>query len=214
MQMARRRLGLFLALAGAVLYFAAAGKPNHRFVLLTGIVMVISGLLFTICAGINKAHRSSLLPCGIALLVIILSISLGPRSSRGIYVFITQESLARAADEPTGPLLVLLRPPRTSSSQPSRVFVNDRETDWHNLRGALLSQLSVRPDWVVFVDADPSLPYSDLVHAVDVVTQLSAKPVLLSLKLWLWPRAPTQGHRSPYLSSQQAVIFRDIAVHN
>ena len=210
-----RRLGLTSALGGAALYFAMAGRPDHRTATIAAIAVILCGLLFTLWQSLRNEPRTFRSGMALVLVLVTLLLALGPRSSRGLYVSLTQEALAKAADQPTGPLMVFLRVPRSlGPTLPSRVYVNDRETDWRNLRGVLLSQLSVRPDWVVFIDADPALPYGDLVRVVDVVNQLSAKPVLLSRRMWQRRRPAYEGHPGQYLPSQPTVRFRDIAEHN
>jgi biopolymer transport protein ExbD len=203
-----RRFGFAAAVGGAAIYVAVAGKPDHRVATITAISVIFLGLLFTLWIGLRNATRRVLSGVAVVVVLIAVLIAHGPKSSRGLYVSLTQEALVKAADQPTGPLVVFLRVPRSfGPSLPSRLYVNDRETDWRNLRGALLSQLSVRPDWVVFIDADPALPFDDLIRVVDVVNQLSAKPVLLSRKMWQ-QRSSTSREIQP---SRAAWTVRTIA---
>ncbi len=149
------------------------------------------------------------------MIMLAVAISAGPWKSKGLWVFLTQRLLAKEHLDPAGPVVVILKAPRKSDNHSTaRIFVNEREIDWRNLRGALLSQLSRRADWVVFIDADPSLPYADAVQVVAVVSELSAKPVLLSRKLTVSREPPNTGHDSQYSTSQPRVIFRAIADTN
>jgi len=146
------------------------------------------------------------------MIVLVVFMSFGPLPSRGLWVFFGQELFTRAHADPAGPVVVQIRTAAKSDSHaPSRVFVNQREVDWANLRGALLSQLSTRADWVVFIDADASLPYAEPVKVVDVANQLMAKPVLVTRNM-LQPQPA--GHDSRYLRSQPVWVFRAIAEHN
>ena len=151
--------------------------------------------------------------CAVALMVLLaVFISVGPLPSRGLWVLVTPDLLAKEHADPAGPVVVFLKLPRKAVTQlPTRLFVHESETDGRNLRGALLNQLSRRADWVVFIDADPSLPYADAVQVVDVVSQLSARPVLLIRKPAIQPGQPNKGHDSQYSPSQPTVIFRAIA---
>jgi len=156
----------------------------------------------------------SLLAALVLTLLLSFFMVFGPVPSKGLWVFLSQSFVTKARSEPAGPVVVFLRSPRKAKANlPTRILVNEREIDWRNLRGSLLSELSRRPDWVVFIDADPNLPYEDAVQVIDVVTQLSARPVLLS-------RRPTQrevpsgDHDGQYSPSQPAVVFRAISGRN
>ena len=168
-----------------------------------------------------KLHRTlALFPriqlfAAVALMILLaVLVSAGPLRSKGVWVFLTQQLLAKEHLDPAGPVVVILKAPRkTDIHATTRIFVNESEIDRRNLRGALLSELSRRADWVVFIDADPSLSYSDAVEVVDVVTQLSAKPVLLSRKATSMRETPKEGHDSQHSPSQRPVIFRTIGNH-
>ncbi len=146
------------------------------------------------------------------MIVLVIFMSFGPLPSRGLWVFFGQELLTRAHADPAGPVVVQIRTAAISDPHaPSRVFVNQREVDWRNLRGALLSQLSTRADWVVFIDADASLPYAEPVKVVDLTNQLMAKPVLVTPNM---SQSQPTGHDGQYLRSQPVWVFRAIAEHN
>jgi biopolymer transport protein ExbD len=47
---------------------------------------------------------------------------------------------------------------------------------------ALTKELELRPDWVVYVDADDMVSWSDVIGAMDIVRGRHAKIVLLARK--------------------------------
>lgn len=61
-----------------------------------------------------------------------------------------------------------------------RLYLNSRPCAVTYLRRRLLEQLSTRPDWVVYVDGDNDVPFSDVMWVVDLIHDLHAKPVLLT----------------------------------
>jgi len=207
-----RRVGLFLALAGSVLFGSVAGKPDHKGAIVAAIALTLSGSLCVLMWGLREAPRVLLVAAVLLPLVVAVAISLGPQSSRGLYVYVSHEALVKAVDDPAGPLVVFIKGSRHSGANASsRIYVNDRETDWHNLRGTLLSQLSLRPDWVVFIDADPGLPYAEPIRVVEIVNQLCAKPVLLTLDML--QRSVPRGRDSQYKRSQPVWVFHAVADH-
>lgn len=210
-----RRVGLFLALAGSVIFGSVGGKPDHKAAIVAAIALTLSGFLCVLLWGLRGAPRVLLVAAVLLPVVVAVAISLGPQSSRGLYVYVSHEALVKAVDDPAGPLVVFIKAPRHSSAHAlSRIYVNDRETDWHNLRGTLLSQLSLRPDWVVFIDADPNLPYAEPVQVVEIVNQLCAKPVLLTRSLWQPQKPASEGRGTVYYRPQPAWTLRSIALRN
>lgn len=61
-----------------------------------------------------------------------------------------------------------------------RLYLNSQPCAVSELREQLLNQLSKRPDWVVYVDGDNDIPFSDVASIVDLIHDVHAKPVLLT----------------------------------
>jgi biopolymer transport protein ExbD len=60
-----------------------------------------------------------------------------------------------------------------------RVYVHSKATSWKDLNGELRSQLKLRPEWAVYVEADPNVAWANVVSAIDVAKGLHAQVVLL-----------------------------------
>jgi biopolymer transport protein ExbD len=99
---------------------------------------------------------------------------------------------------PVGIYVTLLKqapqPESTSNAEPSpiiqirdfgprvepRIYLNSQLVSREELSTALKASLSRRPDWVVYVQSDPNVPWADAVYAMDVARGLRAKVVLLT----------------------------------
>ena len=68
------------------------------------------------------------------------------------------------------------------------LYVNSKPTSWNRLALDLKNELKLRPNWVVYVQADPVLPWADIVNAMDVAKGLHANVVLLTIQPSIQPR--------------------------
>jgi biopolymer transport protein ExbD len=62
------------------------------------------------------------------------------------------------------------------------LYLNSTPVLWGELASALRNQLKLRPDWVVYVEADEHILWADVVNAMDIIRGTNAKVVLLTTK--------------------------------
>lgn len=60
-----------------------------------------------------------------------------------------------------------------------QLYVNRKPVAWEDLNRALLAELKLRADWVVYVQADSELSWADIARAIDTIHELQARIVLL-----------------------------------
>ena len=65
------------------------------------------------------------------------------------------------------------------SVQPS-LHLNSKLVSWENLDNALEESLKLRPDWVVYVDADPEVDWQRVSDVMDIIRNAHAQIVLLT----------------------------------
>ena len=116
----------------------------------------------------------------VLLLLLPMYLMLEKPDSRGIYVGINA-SAGRTPDGHClpGPIVVAVRKEGIST----QLFLNGSEMTHEKLAGALRARLAVRANWEVFIEGDDAISYSDVMNAIDQITALHAKPVMLTPKL-------------------------------
>jgi len=60
------------------------------------------------------------------------------------------------------------------------VYINAKRTTWQDLENKLQSELSGRPNSIVYVQADEDIPYLLVIYAIDVAKQLHAEVFLIT----------------------------------
>ncbi len=80
------------------------------------------------------------------------------------------------------------------------LYINSKPTSWNRFAVDLKNELKLRPKWVVYVQADPILPWADIASAIDVAKGLHADVVLLTIQPTIQPRGVRQRgkNRSEY----------------
>jgi biopolymer transport protein ExbD len=119
---------------------------------------------------------------GSAVLLVLLPmyLMLEKPDSRGIYVAINAGSGYTSDDTCwAGPIVVWVR----QNGAAAQLFLNGSEIKREDLAPALRSRLAARANWEVFVEADDSVSYSEAMDAIDQITALHAKSVMLTPKL-------------------------------
>lgn len=101
--------------------------------------------------------------------------------SMGIPISAAEEPLlsARAISSTLSPLVRLKY---TGSAGPPRLYLNSKPFPWEELGDALTNELKLRPDWVVYVEADEQVSWSDVIWAMDIIRSRRARIVLLIRK--------------------------------
>jgi biopolymer transport protein ExbD len=131
--------------------------------------------------GFSSPPAFALLVAPILLLVGVVFFILGPYPHKGLYVQVLKPGpFAAAKDQLTQPVVVQLVD--AGPGQLPNLYVNSKATSWDRLGSDLKNELKLRPGWVVYVEADPDLPWSDAVSVIDVAKGLHAKVVLLTSK--------------------------------
>jgi len=103
------------------------------------------------------------------------------RPSMGIRISTSEEPLlsARPASFDLPPLVRL---EQVGNNGPPKLYLNSKPVRWDELGQALTNELKLRPDWVVYVDADDTVSWSDVIGAMDIIRGRHAKIVLLARK--------------------------------
>jgi hypothetical protein len=114
--------------------------------------------------------------CGVLLPSFVIFFDENPQSV-GIDVHLLR--LGPAKGDITVPLL-LLRLEGTGANSAPHLYLNSRSVGWQALSGELNTQLKYRAEWVVHVEADPSLSWRDAVNAMDIIRGAGARAVLLT----------------------------------
>lgn len=103
------------------------------------------------------------------------------RPSMGIRISTSEEPLLSARSLSVN-LPPLVRLEQVGNDGPPKLYLNSNPVRWDELGEALTNQLKLRPDWVVYVDADDMVSWSDVIGAMDIIRGRHAKIVLLARK--------------------------------
>ena len=100
------------------------------------------------------------------------------RPSLSIRISTAEEPLLSA--HPLSPeVSPLVRLKQAGSGGPPRLYLDSKPLRWEELRDALTNELKLRPDWVVYVEADEQVSWSDVIGAMDIIRSRQANIVLL-----------------------------------
>jgi biopolymer transport protein ExbD len=115
---------------------------------------------------------------------LILIYSMGwDRRSVGIRVSVLKSG--STVDYSTMPVLVRIED--AGVDVPPHLYLNSTPVLWGEFASALRSQLKLRPDWVVYVEADEHISWADVVNAMGTIRGTNAKVVLLTAKTTIIP---------------------------
>lgn len=115
-------------------------------------------------------------PFLLILLVIFMIFSHGS-PARGLYVSIRKPDRSMPIQQEDDTVVV-----RIVDAAPGKVpaiYINSRLSSWGTLSNDLKGQVKIHPQWVVYVQAGPNLPWADVVRAIEVAKAIPAKVVLL-----------------------------------
>jgi biopolymer transport protein ExbD len=125
----------------------------------------------------------------VLLLLIPMFLMVSREDSKGIYVRLTPRPRKGPDENCLAGLIVVEVQSRDGSS---KMLLNGIEVSRNELEESLITKLSTRANWEVFVDGDESVSFGDLMYAIDVINSLHAKAVILSPEL---KRKITEGCR-------------------
>jgi biopolymer transport protein ExbD len=117
-----------------------------------------------------------------ALLVLVLFLSLGPLFARSLPVALPPVTMKLDTQLPPDQLIVRIRGEQLS--------LNDQPHTRQTLSDALRTALAGQKDAVVMLDADPSLPFNEVVFYLDVCYAAGARSVGLTDDLLSLAPAP------------------------
>jgi biopolymer transport protein ExbD len=98
------------------------------------------------------------------------------RRSVGIQVSVLRQG--SYVDYSTMPMLVRI----DGNSLPPHLYLNSTPVVWGELASDLRDQLKLRPDRVVYVEADEHVSWADVMNAVDIIRGTNTNVVLLTAK--------------------------------
>jgi biopolymer transport protein ExbD len=64
-----------------------------------------------------------------------------------------------------------------------RLRMNSKPVPWDELGDVLTNEIKVSPDWIVYVQADENVSWSDVINAMDIIRSKHARIVLLTTKI-------------------------------
>ena len=107
---------------------------------------------------------------------VITSVHLIPK---GLAVQLLQPGVPPpGTDKWTPPLIVRIKDMGPAALP--QLYVNSAAVSWNDLGKTLKTELGHRPEWVVYVEGDPNLPYANVATVIDVAKSMQAKVVLLT----------------------------------
>jgi biopolymer transport protein ExbD len=116
----------------------------------------------------------------LVVLIIIFMVLSQPYPARGLYVRVLRPGPLAATDPLSDPVIVQILDAGLGVTP--ELYINSNPTSWNRFADDLKNELKLRPTWVVYVQADPILPWADIVNAIDVAKGLHANVVLLTLE--------------------------------
>ncbi len=113
---------------------------------------------------------------GLSWLIVFFMIS-SPFPQRGLLVYLTKPSSAGIVERWAGPIVVYIQD--AGFRIPPRVYVNSKLVSWDQLSDGIKAEISRRPEWVIYVKADPNVLFANVANVVSVARSLHARVVLL-----------------------------------
>jgi len=130
----------------------------------------------------------------LVILIIIFMVVLQPYPARGLYVKVLKPGPSATTDPLSDPVVVQILD--AGLGVKPEFYINSKPTSWDRFGADLKNELKVRPNWVVYVQANPNLAWANIVNAVDVAKGLHANVVLLTVE-------PTIKHRDVRTKSKK-----------
>jgi hypothetical protein len=116
----------------------------------------------------------------LVILIIIFMLLLQPHPARGLYVRVLKPGPLAGTDPLSHSVVVQIVDAGLSVTP--ELYINSKLTGWNRFGDDLKNELKIRPKWVVYVQADPILPWIDIVNAIDVARGLHANVVLSTIE--------------------------------
>jgi hypothetical protein len=107
------------------------------------------------------------------LMALVNSDLLWRKLPMGIFALTTSRDLKAISFDPW------LKPPVLRIDSKERWFLDGEPVTPDNFPAALRKSLSRRPDWFVYLEADPGLDFGVPAHAMDMIQGLHAKVILM-----------------------------------
>jgi biopolymer transport protein ExbD len=117
-------------------------------------------------------------PC-LLFVTMALMVMFQPQHSKGLYVRLLNPDQAPLSENPLVQPIIVQVVDAGGSAAPA-IYVNSKATTWNNLASDLRDQLKLRPEWVVYVNADPNTAWAYVANVVDVAKGLHARVVLVT----------------------------------
>lgn len=113
------------------------------------------------------------------ILAFIYFLFLLPPTPRGLKVHLVAPKRSAPNVQPALPPVVIQIEGNGDSAK-SILYLNGRPVSLGALDVELMKDLKLRPDWIVYLRADPNVAYGDVVAVIDVVRGMELEVVLLS----------------------------------
>ena len=116
----------------------------------------------------------------LSLLILVMMVITGHEpAARGLRVYLPSNITEAKLSSPLQPHVVVhIR--ASQPATPARVYVNGTLVDWKDLPDRLNELLKQQQDWVVYLDADPEVDWQSVIDGVNAISEVMAKPVLLT----------------------------------
>jgi biopolymer transport protein ExbB/TolQ/biopolymer transport protein ExbD len=105
---------------------------------------------------------------------------LSVHTSKGLEVRVLElGALEKSDDFSAKPIFIGLV--ETRMNKQTAVYVNSKKTPWDNLESTVRNELKIRPQSIVYVEAENSVAWADVAKVIDAVEALPADVVLLTI---------------------------------
>jgi biopolymer transport protein ExbD len=111
---------------------------------------------------------------GVFFIGLILTLQFAP--SRGIRVHLARSAPRLLFVEP-----LIVRMNSVGPGLPPKLYLNSQSVLWEMLVSSLQESLKLRPDWVVYVEADPEVDWQHIADVIDAGRNIHARVVLLTI---------------------------------
>jgi TonB family protein len=112
----------------------------------------------------------------LCILVIFIADEMNRPVPKGLWVSLSKHIPATVYNSPPPTLYI----GRSDHDSLPPLYLNGNQVAWDHLEATLKNELKTRADWIVYIDANPDLPFADIASAIDLIHRMHAKAVLVT----------------------------------
>ena len=111
-----------------------------------------------------------------AIFAMIMMMLTAPIPPKGLWVHLLKPGVTPAKSDVIEPLVV--RVEAGGLGQQPNLYVNSKQVAWEDLGRVLKQELSLRRDWIVYVEGDDAVAWGNITTVIDVARRYHAKVFL------------------------------------